>query len=81
MQRLAGMVGYVEDASQPGGPGGPADDGKRLGLSEAALDVAWYIDKILFTRGGCPGEGWCRDRPDDRKRLELSEFALDVASR
>ena len=27
-------------AALPGGPRGPADDGKRLGLSESALDVA-----------------------------------------
>ena len=28
-------------SSQPGGPRGPADDGKRLELSEFALDVAF----------------------------------------
>ena len=43
--RLRWQDGQMKDddwsnSSQPGGPRGPADDGKRLGLSESALDVA-----------------------------------------
>ena len=64
--------------------GGLADDGKRLGLSESALDVAWAIDKkCLQGEGirvrGIAGIGPARRLADDGKRLGLSESALDVA--
>ena len=37
---------------------GPADDGKRLELSEFALDVAWAIDKKYCLQGeGVRGRG------------------------
>ena len=69
------------------GKQGPADDGKRLGLSESALDVACITGGLKNQpRGGSlrgEGAGSSPDRrlADDGKRLELSEFALDVASR
>ena len=43
----SGEKNWVRDLGEGGnliGPGrGLADDGKRLGLSESALDVAWAI--------------------------------------
>ena len=61
-----------------------ADDGKRLELSEFALDVAWSIEKKLFTRGWgsgggvVPRSGRVGRLADDGKRLGHAESALDV---
>ena len=60
----------------------PTDDGKRLGLSESALDVV-YPGGAKMGRGFGGGAGARLRRAgglaDDGKRLGLSESALDVA--
>ena len=61
---------------------GSADDGKRLGLSESAMDVAWplFSEKGRGSGGGgALGFGFAGGLADDGKRLGLSESALDVA--
>ena len=47
------------------GPDGRlADDGKRLGLSESALDVAFpQVLEFYLNRGGSLREGWVPDWP------------------
>ena len=73
-------------SSQPGGPRGPADDGKRFN----EVRVRWELysvrsQKNIFRKGRGLGRGgpiidhYSR-LADDGKRLGLSESALDVAS-
>ena len=54
--------------------GGLADDGKRLGFSESALDVAFVYRNYLITREGVCRREWTeacfgRGLADDGKRL------------
>ena len=61
------------------------NDGKRLGLSESALDVAWRsLLKIYLSRGGGPGEGlvpgWRRWVADDGKRFNEVRVRWELCS-
>ena len=52
------------------------DDGKRLGLSESALDVAFSI--VSSKRGGGPGEGWQKIGPDREAGGFMLRYFLEL---